>query len=269
MTLRYSLLIAVVVSTVAVGVGCAKNPAQADGVVTITETTSTTTTSIIPDVTATGIIQTPPGIGLAGATLFTFATQGLEGGKTPYTFAWDFGDGGAAAGETAQHLFPAPGHFTVKVKVNDSSDKSVELSAPLEVDTVSGRWTVTFAGAMASESLDLCAEWNGSYWSHQPHVERTWCRVRKRGQPEVDVAQSDVCRRATHAVCGNVRRRHRTRPADVEGNSDGLRSVPLRLRGNPLVTAANHCASASGFLTLNPSSSGSSPIAAAETMFMT
>ena len=155
MPLRYSLLIAVVVGAVAVGISCAKSPAQADGVVTITETTSTTTTSIIPDVTATGITQTPPGIGLAGATLFTFATQGLDGGKKPYTFAWEFGDGGAAAGETAQHLFAAPGHFTVKVKVNDSSDKSVELSAPLEVDTVSGRWTVTFAGAMSSESLDL------------------------------------------------------------------------------------------------------------------
>jgi len=156
MPLRYSLLIAVVVSAIAVGVGsCAKNPAQADGVVTITETTSTTTTSIIPDVTGTGITQTPPGIGLAGATLFTFAAQGLQGGKTPYTFAWEFGDGGAAGGEAPQHLYLLPGHFTVKVKVNDSSDKSVDLSAPLEVDTVSGRWTVTFAGAMASQSLDL------------------------------------------------------------------------------------------------------------------
>jgi PKD repeat protein/photosystem II stability/assembly factor-like uncharacterized protein len=45
-----------------------------------------------------------------------------EGGVPPYTaFRWDFGDGGTAQTQRANHTFTAPGTFTVTLEVEDSS----------------------------------------------------------------------------------------------------------------------------------------------------
>ena len=53
-----------------------------------------------------------PGAGVASATVFTFlfATP-PSGGVPPYTFAWNFGDGGAGAGSTPSHAVRQHGQF--------------------------------------------------------------------------------------------------------------------------------------------------------------
>lgn len=49
-----------------------------------------------------------------------FAAHG-SGGVTPFTYAWDFGDGSSGTGETAGHTYQTAGSFTAKVTMKDSS----------------------------------------------------------------------------------------------------------------------------------------------------
>jgi PKD repeat protein len=51
------------------------------------------------------------------------------GGTPPYGFAWDFGDGSAGASGTGpQHVYTAPGRYTWRVTVSDSSGESASAS---------------------------------------------------------------------------------------------------------------------------------------------
>jgi YVTN family beta-propeller protein len=62
----------------------------------------------------------------------TFAAN-ASGGTGPLSYAWEFGDGGAATGPTVDHEFASSGVFTVIVWVNDSSGASVEKELRLSV----------------------------------------------------------------------------------------------------------------------------------------
>jgi PKD repeat protein len=44
-------------------------------------------------------------------------TNTSHGGMPPYTYAWDFGDGGTSTDENPTHTYAAPGNYTVKLTV--------------------------------------------------------------------------------------------------------------------------------------------------------
>jgi hypothetical protein len=155
MSVRTLLLIALVSG--AASIGCSGSPTQTEGTVSITQTTTTTTTTIVPSLSAGVIATSPGGLGVSSATVFTFlfATP-PSGGVPPYTFAWDFGDGGAGAGSTPSHPYSNPGNFTAMATVTDSAGTSVKTSLPVSIRTVTGRWTATFTGvAINPESIDI------------------------------------------------------------------------------------------------------------------
>jgi hypothetical protein len=161
MSLRNQLLIAVP-SLIAVPLalllnGCSGSPTQADGTVTITQTTSTTTTTVIPRLNAGTIGISPPGAGLASATLITFlfASQ-PSGGVPPYTFSWNFGDGMAGAGNSPSHQYATTGNFTAVATVTDSAGMSAQTSVPVSVRSVTGKWTASYGGAALNpQSIDI------------------------------------------------------------------------------------------------------------------
>lgn len=49
----------------------------------------------------------------------------VHGGKKPYAFHWDFGDGSASDEENPSHRFAATGSYQVKLSVSDSSGTTV------------------------------------------------------------------------------------------------------------------------------------------------
>ena len=161
MSVRKLLPIALLLA--AVSIRCAGSPSEPEGTVSVTVTTTTTTTTsttttVIPPLAAGGVSETPTGIGVAAATVFTFAAAPPSGGVPPYTFAWNFGDGAEGAGSAPTHVYANTGLFTVVVTATDSAGTSAQASDRVEVRTVTGRWNATLTppgGGLQPKPIDL------------------------------------------------------------------------------------------------------------------
>jgi outer membrane protein OmpA-like peptidoglycan-associated protein len=49
-----------------------------------------------------------------------------DGGCSPYTYSWDFGDGGSSVDREPRHTFQTAGNYTVRLTVNDSKGNQCE-----------------------------------------------------------------------------------------------------------------------------------------------
>ncbi len=76
----------------------------------------------------------------------------VEGGIPPYTYSWDFGDGGSGGDENPVHAYAAGGTYSVTLIAHDSSGSSAETSMTITV-TVSG-------GAVDSDEDGVIDPWD-------------------------------------------------------------------------------------------------------------
>ncbi|MBW2702535.1 MAG: PKD domain-containing protein, partial [Deltaproteobacteria bacterium] len=60
-------------------------------------------------------------------------TATVNTGNEPYTFAWDFGDGGTSGEQNPSHTFNTAGEYAVTVSIGDAKDRSIERSLTLLV----------------------------------------------------------------------------------------------------------------------------------------
>jgi hypothetical protein len=127
---------------------CAKTPAAPTGKITVTETTSTTTSIPLADVSAGAVGAFPPGVGIAAATIYNFQfVTPPSGGVPPYTIAWNFGDGAEGAGTAPSHAYMATGDFTATATVTDTKGMTAQALVAVVVRSVTGRWIASFQGA--------------------------------------------------------------------------------------------------------------------------
>jgi hypothetical protein len=148
MSVRNLLPIALLVGLTSIG--CTGSP----GVVSVTQAMAPTPP--IPPLTGGTIGTSPSGAGVASATVFTFLLANTpSGGVPPYTITWDFGDGGAGAGDAPAHTYTNTGDFTAKATVTDSQGKSVQVLLPVSIRSVTGRWTARFSGPLNSQAIDI------------------------------------------------------------------------------------------------------------------
>jgi len=75
----------------------------------------------------------------------------VSGGFPPYSYQWDFGDGGTSTGESPIHAYKTDGSYTVSLTVADDRG-NVDTEVRTEYITVIAGWT---AGGIASSA------WNG------------------------------------------------------------------------------------------------------------
>jgi PKD repeat protein len=60
-------------------------------------------------------------------------TATASGGTSPYTFAWNFGDGGSGSGSTVSHTYSVKGIYNVTLAVADANNSTFSVSRQLGV----------------------------------------------------------------------------------------------------------------------------------------
>src|SRR5207245_10303862 len=58
------------------------------------------------------------------------------GGTAPYTYSWNFGDGGSATGLTATHSYTTAGTFTTTLTVTDSPGSPPKSSQTIAITPI-------------------------------------------------------------------------------------------------------------------------------------
>jgi len=105
-----------------------------------------TQTNTTPVGIAGRISQSPTGIGLAGATPFTFTATGFSSSsREPLTYAWDFGDRSTTTGgPTVVHTYMIDWYrFDVSVVATTSSGARAQAGITgVTVRAVTGRWGI-------------------------------------------------------------------------------------------------------------------------------
>jgi len=130
-----------------------------------------------PTVMAGSITASPAGLGLAGATPYTFTATGFSSSSgEPISYAWDFGDRTAATGgATITHTYMID-WYVFKVTVTASTPSGATAQASLDgirTRTVQGRWGIRSAtGSLVFGSTFLAQN------DANLHGDETWLNCR-------------------------------------------------------------------------------------------
>jgi len=134
-------------------------------------------TSPTPTVTPGSISVSPAGLGLAGATPYTFTATGfVSSNGEPLTYRWDFGDRTTATGgSTITHTYMIDWYvFKTTVTASVASGASAQATLDgIRVTAAVGRWGVRAAGGMLVFGSTFLAQNEASL-----HGDETWpsCR---------------------------------------------------------------------------------------------
>jgi PKD repeat protein len=83
-------------------------------------------------------------------------TGAAVGGTAPYTYSWNFGDGGSATGLTATHSYATSGNYTTTLTAMDSASASAKSSQTVMVAPIQAlRASFTFAAAQPSSGQSV------------------------------------------------------------------------------------------------------------------
>src|SRR5207247_90044 len=92
-------------------------------------------------------------------------------GTPPYTFTWNFGDGGSATGSQATHVYTTSGSFTVTLTTNDSRGQMAMTSNTI---TITKRTTsTTIVCSPASVQIGQSSTCTASVKDTSPGTPRT------------------------------------------------------------------------------------------------
>jgi len=99
-------------------------------------------------VTADPLVVTATASPAAGlAPLTVNFTGGASGGTPPYSYSWDFGDGGSSATPNDTHTYSAIGNYTAKLTVTDASSDTAVSSVAITVTS-----TTAFSLSLSSQT---------------------------------------------------------------------------------------------------------------------
>jgi hypothetical protein len=97
---------------------------------------------------------TAPQSSLAGAAVTLSATAGTAAPVS--TYAWSFGDGQSASGQSLQHAYTTPGQYTITLTVTDAYGNTGTATAQIDVTAPPGRTAGAASGSTGSVSISRC-----------------------------------------------------------------------------------------------------------------
>jgi hypothetical protein len=108
-------------------------------------TESPTTPTVPSSPPSIGAVRfSPTGVGLAGATQFTFLAENVrDSSQRPLTYSWNFGDGEVLAGASPVHVYRSGGTFRVTVTVSNGQASS-NAGTDITVRDLSEIWQGTY-----------------------------------------------------------------------------------------------------------------------------
>jgi PKD repeat protein len=131
--------------------------------------TASKTITIAPAALTADFTWSPSSPTVGGSVTFT-AT--VNGGTTPYSFSWNFGDSGTGTGNPVSHTYTAAGNYTVSLTVRDANGVSAARTHVVTVsvsttpltadfgptDTLTGN--TTFVSVISGGSSPYNCVWN-------------------------------------------------------------------------------------------------------------
>lgn len=111
-----------------------------------------------PGVTVT--MGTPSQALLYAGRTVTLTAQASSPTNSPISYAWDFGDGGTASGQTVTHVYKKSGSYVVKIAATDSNQKTGQTSGNLviiDAQVTTPVVSISPAGARAADELTFGA----------------------------------------------------------------------------------------------------------------
>jgi hypothetical protein len=107
-----------------------------------------------PDPSATIALSGTPGVGV----MLNFSGQ-VQGGLPPFTYIWQFGDGGLSGSPNATHAFAAPGNYTIQFWANDSLGNSAHAAILVSVPRTNATTPPTEPKGASGPSPELSWTW--------------------------------------------------------------------------------------------------------------
>ncbi|MBI4393020.1 MAG: S8 family serine peptidase [Euryarchaeota archaeon] len=105
----------------------------------------------------TPVLMGPTGPAIAGTSVgFDGSLSTADPGRSIVSYAWDFGDGGTAAGPVASHAFTAPGTYSVTLTVTD--DGSLFGSEAIDVKVLERHDLFLHAGNAMDPTMPTAGE---------------------------------------------------------------------------------------------------------------
>jgi hypothetical protein len=93
-------------------------------------------------------------------------TDQTSGGDTPYTYSWDFGDGGTSSSANPSHLYAAPGTYTVTSTITENGGVTNSASYTVDVNPNPVATATTGGPYCPGDTIELFASGGTSYsWS--------------------------------------------------------------------------------------------------------
>src|SRR6267143_1760226 len=123
---------------------------------------STQTVSVLPVPALSASFTFSPSQPTSGQSV-TFAST-ASGGLSPYTYSWNFGDGGTSTSQNPSHTFTNSGTFTVSLNVTDSALTRVPTSQSITISlpgTLAATFTISPVLPISGQSVTFTATASG------------------------------------------------------------------------------------------------------------
>ena len=108
------------------------------------------------------------------APLFVQFTGSASGGQSPYSYSWNFGDGGSSGQQNPSHTYQASGTYTPTLTVTDSQNNKATSQVTITVSQPPPTLSASASASPTSGTAPLTVQFTGSASGGQSPYSYSW-----------------------------------------------------------------------------------------------